>query len=109
MQCRLQDSAFPRPGPLAACPHEKQICREPGHLVRRLFNRCERGAHQLGHGDTVEANDRQVVRDLQTEFVGDLESRDCEDVATGEVTIGVPSSFPGADAPVVIAPHEVIW
>lgn len=29
--------------------------------------------------------------------------------STGEVTIGIPSSFPSADAPVVIAPKEVIW
>ncbi len=36
-------------------------------------------------------------------------ARGTEYVATGEVTLGVPSSFPGDDAPVVVAPDEVIW
>ena len=36
-------------------------------------------------------------------------ARGTEYVATGEVTIGVPSSFPGSEAPVVFAPEEVIW
>ncbi len=36
-------------------------------------------------------------------------ARGTEYVATGEVTIGVPESFPGADATVVIAPEDVIW
>ena len=36
-------------------------------------------------------------------------ARGTEYVATGAVTLGVPSSFPGADVPVVIAPDEVVW
>ena len=36
-------------------------------------------------------------------------ARGTEYVATGEVTIGVPDSFPGPDAPVVLAPREIGW
>jgi type 1 glutamine amidotransferase len=36
-------------------------------------------------------------------------ARGTEYVATGAVTIGVPASFPGAEAPVVISPEEVVW
>lgn len=38
-----------------------------------------------------------------------LLARGTEYVATGEVTVGIPSSFPGADSPVVIAPTDVVW
>jgi len=36
-------------------------------------------------------------------------ARGTEYVATGEVTIGIPDSFPGADEPVVVAPEKVVW
>lgn len=36
-------------------------------------------------------------------------ARGTEYVATGEVTIAAPASFPGPDAPVAIAPDEVVW
>ena len=38
-----------------------------------------------------------------------LLARGTEYVATGEVTVGIPSSFPDADTPVVIAPEDVVW
>ncbi len=36
-------------------------------------------------------------------------ARGTEYVATGEVTIGAPASFPGAEEPVVVAPRELVW
>ena len=36
-------------------------------------------------------------------------ARGTEYVATGEVTIGIPGSFPGAEEPVVIPPLELDW
>jgi len=60
----------------------------------------------LGHysGDSEPAGASVYCLGYQT-----ILARGTEYVATGEVTIGIPSSFPGADAPVVIAPEEVIW
>jgi type 1 glutamine amidotransferase len=36
-------------------------------------------------------------------------ARGTEYVATGEITLGIPSSFPGRDKPVAIAPDELEW
>ncbi len=50
------------------------------------------------YGESVHCVGFQTVLARGTEFV-----------ATGAVTIGVPSSFPGPEKPVVIAPEQVVW
>ena len=54
-------------------------------------------------------SDRRVLAGLPTESMHAEDELYSEYVATGDVTIGIPGSFPGADEPVVIAPRELVW
>ena len=69
------------------------------------------GEGKIFHVPMGHYNDESVPFGASVNCVGfqTVLARGTEYVATGEVTIGIPESFPGAEAPVVIAPDEVIW
>jgi type 1 glutamine amidotransferase len=69
------------------------------------------GSGKIFHIPMGHYNDESEPFGVSLECVGfqTVLARGTEYVATGAVTLGVPSGFPGAEASVVLAPAQVVW
>ncbi len=88
------------------------------HSVSKLTNEAEPmlmiityGEGKIFHLPMGHFNDEYKPFGASVHCVGfqTVLARGTEYVATGEVTIGVPSSFPGKEEPVVVPPEDLDW
>lgn len=83
------------------------------------------GLHEPTTWEVAYGKGRVIVTSMGHLWLGDLKrgeptslyclgfqtvfARSCEYAATGSVTLAVPDGFPGAEQPVVVAPHRMAW
>jgi hypothetical protein len=81
MQCWLQRPARPALGCFTGRSVNEEIGGQAGHLVDWLLDRCQWWAHELGHGNSVKADNRKIMRDVESKLVGYLKGGDRKNIA----------------------------